>query len=215
MKTTEIHCNVREDTIAVIDEFVRYTTANVPSEVLEELVDRTPLLQDFDMTFEEFDESCAVVELNVVIAPNQDVSAYIRVKTDNIIGAGYYVPLNNDECKQWKEVIFDNVAEEEMPLMQRFLNAGYPLRDVYYDKNENSLYVYASPTTSRAIDEWCKDNNLNREQRCAPYRGTATGRMMTVCKLPSEEERQKEQEAKPEKKGFKLFGKKKKDDYER
>lgn len=215
MNRVEINYDVREGAITAVDEFVRYTTTNVPSDVLEELINRTPLLQDFETTFEEFNESFAVVELNVVISPNQEVSAYIRVKTDSIVGAGYYVPVQENEKQCWCREIFDNMPANEKPLMQRFLDAGYPIRDVFYDKNENSLYVYTSSTTSSVIDEWCKDNNLDREQRCAPFRGTATGRMMTVCKLPSEEERQKERETKPEKKGFKLFGRKKKEDMER
>lgn len=102
---------------------------------------------------------------------------------------------------------------KEKSLMQRLLEAGYPLNEMFVHQRKNELYFYNTLLSTRVIDEWCKDNGFNKEQRCAPYKGTITGRQMYVCKLQDEKEAKRTMAADNNGKGKKR--KDKKDNYER
>lgn len=209
MKTTELSCDAFNSVIEVEGEFVRYSTSDISKECLTELVSRIPLLQDFDPTLNELNETFARIELNVVIAPDQNVSASLRVMTDNISGASYFVPITNDEKDKWVAAILANVRNKEKPLMQRLLDGGYPIEDMFFHQRVGEIYIYNTLLSTQIIDKWCEDNGFDKEQRCAPCRGTITGRPMYVCKLWENEKTKNSEKSKKHTKKHKL------DNYER
>ena len=44
-------------------------------------------------------------------------------------------------------------------LMERLLEEGYPVEDVYHHGYD--LYVYATPLTRRVVKAWMKENNYS------------------------------------------------------
>ena len=47
-----------------------------------------------------------------------------------------------------------NIMKEQknVPLMQRFLDAGYNKAEMHH--HESDLYVFVTPVTTKVIDEW-------------------------------------------------------------
>ena len=44
-------------------------------------------------------------------------------------------------------------------LMQMLLDAGYPKEDMH--NHESDLYIYATPLTTKVLEEWCRVNGWN------------------------------------------------------
>lgn len=69
--------------------------------------------------------------------------------------------------------------ENEKSLMQRLLDAGYPLEEM--DHHESNLYVYVTPLTTRIVEDWCKENGYDRTWHCPIFKDNITGKPMYDC----------------------------------
>lgn len=57
----------------------------------------------------------------------------------------------------------ERLAKEDVPLMQRLLDAGYPPEEM--DHHESDLYVFVTPLTTKVIEQWCREQDLGRRPR--------------------------------------------------
>ena len=64
-------------------------------------------------------------------------------------------------------------------LMQRLLDAGYPLEEM--DHHESDLYVFVTPLTTKVIEQWCREHEYNRAWHCPTFYDQETGRLMFDC----------------------------------
>ncbi len=71
------------------------------------------------------------------------------------------------------------LAKEDKPLMQRLLEAGYPLKEM--DHHESDLYVYVTPITTEVIEQWCKEHEYDRTWHCQKFFDQITGHLMYDC----------------------------------
>ena len=46
-------------------------------------------------------------------------------------------------------------------LMQMLIEAGYPKEDIHH--HDSDLYIYATPLTTKVLEDWCKANGWHRE----------------------------------------------------
>ena len=74
-----------------------------------------------------------------------------------------------------------NIMKEQknVPLMQRFLDAGYNKAEMYH--HESDLYVFVTPVTTKVIDEWSKENGYDKNWHCPIFTDQVTGRQMYDC----------------------------------
>lgn len=63
-----------------------------------------------------------------------------------------------------------------MTLMEKLLEAGYPREEMYHHCSD--LYVYLTPLTMRVINEWFKEEGLNRENFVSTFTDQVSGRPM-------------------------------------
>lgn len=61
-------------------------------------------------------------------------------------------------------------------LLQTLLDAGYPEDEVYHHCSD--LYVYLTPLTRRAINEWFEEEGLNRDSFVTTFTDQISGRPM-------------------------------------
>lgn len=176
MKPTEFYRELQGGESDVKGGVTSYTMdiTDLSSEYVRELVNRTTLLHEFNMTLEEFWQSNANIKLGLEVT-DKHTTAHLWVETDGIRGAGYGLPLLGDELEGVR------TALKSRPLMQRLLEAGYPPEDI--DHHESDLYVYVTPLTTRIINEWCKDNGYNRDHFCSVFKDTITERQMYYCEF--------------------------------
>lgn len=66
--------------------------------------------------------------------------------------------------------------EKPMSLMEKLIEAGYPKED--FDHHCSDLYVYATPMTKQVIDDWFREQGMNRDLFVKPFRDNITGRAM-------------------------------------
>lgn len=70
----------------------------------------------------------------------------------------------------------------EKTLMQMLIEAGYQKEDIHH--HESDLYVYATPLTTKVLEDWCKANGWNsklvKEKSClfGVFKDNITGRKM-------------------------------------
>lgn len=69
--------------------------------------------------------------------------------------------------------------EDDRPLMQLLLEAGYPAEEM--DHHESDLYVYVTPLTTRVINAWCEAHGYSPDWHCPTFRDQITGRQMYDC----------------------------------
>ena len=63
-----------------------------------------------------------------------------------------------------------------MTLMERLVEAGYPKKDLYHHCSD--LYIFVTPLTQRVVNEWFREQGLNRELFVSTFRDQITGRPM-------------------------------------
>lgn len=63
-----------------------------------------------------------------------------------------------------------------MTLMEKLEAAGYPREEMYH--HESDLYVYVNQLTNLVIDEWFKEEGLNRNLFVSAFRDQITGKSM-------------------------------------
>ena len=63
-----------------------------------------------------------------------------------------------------------------MTLMERLVEAGYPMEEM--DHHCSDLYVYVTPLTWKVIDEWFKQEGLNRNLFVSTFTDQVSGRPM-------------------------------------
>jgi len=71
------------------------------------------------------------------------------------------------------------LEENDTPLMQRLLDAGYPREEMGH--HESDLYIYVTPETTQVINQWCKEHGYNRTWHCPVFYDQITGRQMYDC----------------------------------
>ena len=69
--------------------------------------------------------------------------------------------------------------QKNVPLMQRFLDAGYNKAEMYH--HESDLYVFVTPVTTKVINEWSKENGYGKNWHCPIFTDQVTGRQMYDC----------------------------------
>ena len=73
----------------------------------------------------------------------------------------------------------ERLAKEDVPLMQRLLDAGYPPEEM--DHHESDLYVFVTPLTTKVIEQWCREHEYDRAWHCPTFYDQETGRLMFDC----------------------------------
>ena len=63
-----------------------------------------------------------------------------------------------------------------MTLMEKLVEAGYPQEHFYHHCSD--LYVFVTPLTKRVIDEWFKEQQMDRTLFVSVFRDQITGRPM-------------------------------------
>ena len=63
-----------------------------------------------------------------------------------------------------------------MTLMEKLLEAGYPRDEMYHHCSD--LYVYLTPLTMKVINEWFKEEKLNKENFVSTFTDQVSGRPM-------------------------------------
>ena len=71
------------------------------------------------------------------------------------------------------------LEENDPPLMQRLLDAGYPKEEMYH--HESDLYVYVTPLTTQVVERWAKEHGYNRTWNCPTFYDQINGRKMYDC----------------------------------
>lgn len=71
------------------------------------------------------------------------------------------------------------LEQEDKTIMQRLLDAGYPVDEM--DHHESDLYVYVTPVSTRVIECWCNEHQCNRSWCFPTFRDQITGRLMYDC----------------------------------
>lgn len=64
----------------------------------------------------------------------------------------------------------------KMTLMEKLVEEGYPIDDLFAHCSD--LYIYDTPLTTRVVDEWFKENQMNKELFVKRFRDQITGRPM-------------------------------------
>lgn len=63
-----------------------------------------------------------------------------------------------------------------MTLMEKLAEAGYAREDFFHHNSD--LYVYATETTQRVLNDWFKEQNLDRNAFVKTFKDQITGRTM-------------------------------------
>lgn len=64
-----------------------------------------------------------------------------------------------------------------MTLMEKLVEAGYPKEDFYHHCSD--LYIFVTPLTRRVINEWLKEQGLEREEFFLDtFKDQITGKLM-------------------------------------
>ena len=71
------------------------------------------------------------------------------------------------------------LEKENFPLMQRLLEAGYPIGEM--DHHESDLYVFVTPLTTKIIEQWCREHEYDRAWHCPTFYDQVTGKLMYDC----------------------------------
>lgn len=96
--------------------------------------------------------------------------------------------MNREQEREWARKrrpapvpkrVEERLAKEDASLMQRLLDAGYPLEEM--DHHESDLYVYVTPLTTKIIEQWCREHAYDRTWHCPTFYDQTTGRMMYDC----------------------------------
>lgn len=61
-------------------------------------------------------------------------------------------------------------------LMKKLLDAGYPKMELRHSCT--SLFVYCTPLVESVINEYCKENKVDRESFTMLFRDSYSGKMM-------------------------------------
>ena len=77
------------------------------------------------------------------------------------------------------EYVKKRLEKDDIPLMQRLLNAGYPAEEM--DHHESDLYVYVTPLTTKVIEQWCREHEYDRAWHCPTFYDQISGRLMYDC----------------------------------
>lgn len=63
-----------------------------------------------------------------------------------------------------------------MTLIEKLIEAGYPREEMYHHYSD--LYIFITPLTTRVIDEWFKEQELDKALFVEKFRDQITGRPM-------------------------------------
>lgn len=77
------------------------------------------------------------------------------------------------------EYVKKRLQKEDLPLMQRLLEAGYPRDEM--DHHESDLYVYVTPLTTKVIEQWCREHEYDRTWHCPTFFDRESGKLMYDC----------------------------------
>lgn len=69
--------------------------------------------------------------------------------------------------------------QEEQPLKQMFLDAGYPEGEMHHHFTD--LYVFVTPVTTKVIDQWCSEHGYTKDWHISKFKDQVTGRPMYDC----------------------------------
>ena len=77
------------------------------------------------------------------------------------------------------EYIKKRLEKDDVPLMQRLLDAGYPAEEMAH--HESDLYIYVTPLTTAVIEQWCWEHEYDRTWHCPTFYDQESGRLMYDC----------------------------------
>lgn len=63
-----------------------------------------------------------------------------------------------------------------MTLIEKLIGAGYPRKEMYHHCSD--LYVFVTPETTKAINEWFKEQRMNKELFVSRFKDNVTGKPM-------------------------------------
>lgn len=66
-----------------------------------------------------------------------------------------------------------------MTLIEKLLKSGYPENEIFHHYSD--LYIFATPETKKIINEWFKDQGLNKDLFVSIFRDQITGKPMFDC----------------------------------
>ncbi len=63
-----------------------------------------------------------------------------------------------------------------MTLIEKLIEAGYPSKDIYHHYSD--LYIFVTPLTTKIIDVWFEEQNLDKKLFVSLFRDNVTGKQM-------------------------------------
>lgn len=63
-----------------------------------------------------------------------------------------------------------------MTLIEKLIEAGYPRKEMYHHCSD--LYVFVTPETTKAINEWFKEQGYSKDLFVSRFKDNVTGKPM-------------------------------------
>lgn len=63
-----------------------------------------------------------------------------------------------------------------MTLIEKLIEAGYPRKEMYHHYSD--LCIFVTPLTTKVVDEWFKEQKLNKELFASRFKDNVTGKQM-------------------------------------